>query len=81
MKLAMCREAVAALSRAAPAASAARAIADLGAIAGGQGGIVVVDRIGRVGCAHNADAMEVAMFQASGGRLRHIAVRPQGGPR
>ncbi|MFZ0887095.1 MAG: isoaspartyl peptidase/L-asparaginase, partial [Candidatus Binataceae bacterium] len=76
VKLGMCREAVMTLGGARPAVAAARAIADLGMIPGGEGGIVLVDRRGRVGYAHNAEAMEVAIFQASGG-LRHFAVKPQ----
>lgn len=62
MKAALCREAVAALRRGAAHAVAERAIAEMAARIGGQAGIVVIDRHGRLGCAHNADVMDVGMF-------------------
>ncbi len=67
MKAALCREAVAALRRGEPRAVAERAIAELAALTGGQAGVVVIDRRGRLGYAHNAQVMDVAMFDAIGG--------------
>jgi isoaspartyl peptidase/L-asparaginase-like protein (Ntn-hydrolase superfamily) len=67
MKAALCREAVAALRRGEPRAVADRAIGELAALTGGQAGIVVIDRRGRLGYAHNAEVMDVAMFDAAGG--------------
>ena len=67
MKATLCREAVAALRRGEPRAVAERAIAELAALTGGQAGVVVIDRRGRLGYAHNAEVMDVAMFDATGG--------------
>jgi len=67
MKATLCREAVAALRRGEPRAVAERAIAELAALTGGQAGVVVIDRRGRFGYAHNAEVMDVAMFDATGG--------------
>jgi len=67
MKAALCREAVVALGRGEPRAAAERAIAELAALTGGQAGVVVIDRRGRLGYAHNAEAMDVAMFDAVSG--------------
>ncbi len=65
MKAALCREAVAALRRGEPRAVAERSIAELAALTAGQAGIVVVDRRGRLGYAHNAEVMDVATFDAA----------------
>ncbi|HVA41785.1 MAG TPA: isoaspartyl peptidase/L-asparaginase, partial [Candidatus Binataceae bacterium] len=67
MKATLCREAVAALRRGEPRAVAERAIAELAALTGGQAGVVVIDRRGRLGYAHNAEVMDVAMFAGAGG--------------
>ncbi len=67
MKAVLCREAVAALRRGEPRAGAERAIAALAALTGGQAGVVVIDRCGRLGYAHNAEVMDVAMFDAASG--------------
>ena len=67
MKATLCREAVAALRRGEPRTVAERAIAELAALTGGQAGVVVIDRRGRFGWAHNAEVMDVAMFDATGG--------------
>jgi L-asparaginase / beta-aspartyl-peptidase len=72
---ALCREAVLALDGASPERVARRAIADLIAAAGAEAGVVVVDRRGRVGSAHNAAMMEVATFDGASG-LRHLRVAP-----
>jgi L-asparaginase / beta-aspartyl-peptidase len=67
MKAALCREAVMALRRGEPRAVAERAIAELAALTGGQAGVILVDRHGRLGYAHNAEVMDVATFDAAGG--------------
>ncbi len=67
MKATLCREAVVALLRGEPRAVAERAIAELAALTGGQAGVVVIDRRGRLGYAHNAEVMDVAMFDAVSG--------------
>ena len=71
MKVALCREAVLALTRARAPEAAAGRIADLYAETGAEAGIVLVDEQGRFGYAHNAQAMEVAMFDPVGG-VRHL---------
>ena len=55
------------MRRGEPRAVAERAIAELAALTGGQAGVVVIDRRGRFGYAHNAEVMDVAMFDATGG--------------
>jgi beta-aspartyl-peptidase (threonine type) len=67
MKASLCREAMAMLGRGEPRVAAERAIAELAAMTGGQAGIVMIDRRGRIGFAHNAEVMDVAMFDAVGG--------------
>jgi len=67
MKAALCREAVGALGRCEPRAVAERAIAKLAKLTGGQAGIIVIDRRGRLGYAHNAEVMDVATFEVAGG--------------
>lgn len=67
MKAALCREAVGALGRCEPRAVAERAIAKLAKLTGGQAGIIVIDRRGRLGYAHNAEVMDVAIFEVAGG--------------
>jgi len=67
MQAALCREAVAALRRGEPRAVAEGAIARLAAATGSQAGVVVVDRRGRLGYAHNTEVMDVARFDAVGG--------------
>jgi L-asparaginase / beta-aspartyl-peptidase len=67
MKVGLCREAVAGASRRHPNEAAARAVSRLAAIDGAEAGIVMVDSSGRLGFAHNADAMEIAMCDSGGG--------------
>jgi L-asparaginase / beta-aspartyl-peptidase len=67
MKAVLCREAVAALRRGEARPVAERAIAELAAATGGQAGVVLIDRHGRLGYAHNAEVMDVAMFEGAGG--------------
>ncbi len=64
---ALCREAVLALRREDPRAVAGRAIAELAMRSDGQAGIILIDRQGRAGYAHNAEAMDVAIFDAAAG--------------
>ncbi|HYB92483.1 MAG TPA: isoaspartyl peptidase/L-asparaginase [Candidatus Binataceae bacterium] len=72
---ALCREAVMALENGSPQAVARRAIAELVAPAGSQAGIIIVDRRGRFGFAHNAPSMEVAAFDRTSG-IRHMWLAP-----
>ncbi|MGH7812874.1 MAG: isoaspartyl peptidase/L-asparaginase family protein [Candidatus Binataceae bacterium] len=71
---ALCREAVLALKNHAPGAAARDVIARLSAASGAEAGIVLIDRRGRIGYAHNA-AMEVATFDPAAG-LRHLRPAP-----
>lgn len=66
----LCREAVRALGRSDPARAAAAAIAALHERTGGQAGVILVDCSGRIGCAHNAESMELASFDSRHG-IRH----------
>jgi beta-aspartyl-peptidase (threonine type) len=75
--LALCREAVRALEGGEATAVARRVIADLARRTGGKAGVILVDRRGRIGFAHNAGAMEVASFDPEQG-LRHYWPDPIG---
>jgi beta-aspartyl-peptidase (threonine type) len=75
MRVALCREAVLALARGRAQAAAERSIAMLSAATAAQAGVIVVDAAGGIGYAHNAEAMEIAMFNPIGG-LRHRVVEP-----
>jgi beta-aspartyl-peptidase (threonine type) len=75
LRMGLCREAVLALEHEAPAKVAERAIARLAEETNAQAGIVLVDSSGRVGYAHNAQAMQVAIFDSRG--IRHLAVEPR----
>jgi len=72
---ALCREAVLALDGGAPEAIARHAIAEIIDATGSEAGIIVVDRRGRIGYAHNAASMQVASFDAARG-IRHLWLRP-----
>lgn len=72
MKVALCREAVLALARMRPQEAARHEIAAMFSQTGGEAGVVLVDAGGRFGYAHNAHAMEVAMFDAIG--VRYLLV-------
>jgi beta-aspartyl-peptidase (threonine type) len=72
---ALCREAVLALAGGAPDAIARDAIAGLIDATGAEAGIIIVDRRGRIGYAHNAASMQVASFDPARG-LRHLWLRP-----
>lgn len=78
---ALCREAVLSLgSGAAPDVLARRAIAGLIAAVSAEAGVILVDRRGRIGFAHNAASMQVAAFDPRHG-LRHLWVAPTYAPR
>jgi len=72
---ALCREAVLALDSGAPDAISRHAIAEIIDATGSEAGIIVVDRRGRIGYAHNAASMQVASFDAARG-IRHLWLRP-----
>ncbi|HTQ23808.1 MAG TPA: isoaspartyl peptidase/L-asparaginase, partial [Candidatus Binataceae bacterium] len=67
MKAMLCREVIMALKRSSPQAVAERAIAELAVLTGGQAGVILVDGRSRFGYAHNAEVMDVVMFDATGG--------------
>ena len=77
----LCRDAVRSLASATPAVAARRAIAEILGGANAEGGIILLDRRGRIGFAHNA-AMQVGIYQAATG-IRHLWPDPvrRGGPR
>ncbi len=64
---ALCREAVLALADGSPRAVAREAIAEMIDATGAEAGIVLVDRRGRIGYAHNAASMQVARYDPAGG--------------
>lgn len=66
----LCREAVRSLGSIAPMIAARRAITDLLGGANADGGIILVDRRGRLGFAHNT-AMQVGIYEAATG-IRHL---------
>jgi L-asparaginase / beta-aspartyl-peptidase len=70
MKATLCREVVRMLARATPARAAQAAIKTMELNIGGEAGLIVVDKQGRVGYAHNAQAMDVATFTPEQG-IRH----------
>jgi beta-aspartyl-peptidase (threonine type) len=83
MRVALCREAVVALSRIRPRermkgsaqAAAERTIAMLSATTGAQAGVILVDSRGELGYAHSAEVMELAMFHPDQG-FRHRVAEP-----
>ncbi len=72
---ALCREAVLALADASPQAVAREAIAEMIDATGAEAGIILVDRRGRIGYAHNAASMQVARYDTVGG-LQHLWLEP-----
>jgi beta-aspartyl-peptidase (threonine type) len=72
---ALCREAVHLLTSTTPKRSAIESIAAFGRTTGSEAGVILVDSYGRIGCAHNAAAMEVVSFDPKAG-LRHQWVKP-----
>jgi beta-aspartyl-peptidase (threonine type) len=71
----LCREAVAALERRSPHEAASRMVTGALSPLGAQGGIIMVDRRGRIGFAHNAESMQVGAYQPGAG-LRHHQAEP-----
>jgi beta-aspartyl-peptidase (threonine type) len=71
----LCREAVLALDEASPEAIAGESIAEMIAATGAEAGVIVLDRRGRIGYAHNAVSMQVVRFDPAGG-LRHLWLEP-----
>lgn len=72
-------EAVRALGHTSPARAARGSIARLDKIEDAQGGIIVVDRYGRIGYASNAERMEVALFDPIDGIRLDSVGRARGG--
>jgi len=75
MRSGLCREALGLLARSEPTTAAARAIARLRDTTGGEGGIIIADRRGRIGYAHNAQAMDVAFF-VDGSTVAFASAKP-----
>ena len=71
----LCREAVFALADASPQAVAREAIVEMIDATGAEAGIILVDRRGRIGHAHNAASMQVARFDSAGG-VQHLWLAP-----
>jgi L-asparaginase / beta-aspartyl-peptidase len=78
MKVSLCHEVVMSLDRLPPRLAAESAITGLAHATGGQAGVILVDRSGHVGYAHNTGMMGVAMFSPAEG-VRHLAVGPIAG--
>jgi beta-aspartyl-peptidase (threonine type) len=70
MKFNLCQGAVGLLEEHTPMRAATRSIAQLGNLSGAEAGLIMVDRRGRLGYAHNARAMEIAYYSAATG-LHH----------
>ncbi len=76
----LCREAVLALAEGSPDAIAREAIGEMIDATGAEAGVIILDRRGRIGYAHNAASMQVARFDPAGG-LRHLWLPPIGAVR
>jgi len=72
---ALCREAVLALADGSPQAVAREAILEMIDATGAEAGVILVDRRGRIGYAHNAGSMQVARYDRAGG-IRHLWLEP-----
>ncbi len=72
---ALCREAVLALADGSPTAVAREAILEMIDATGAEAGVILVDRRGRIGYAHNAASMQVARYDPAGG-LKHMWLEP-----
>jgi L-asparaginase / beta-aspartyl-peptidase len=72
---ALCREAVLALAEATPHAVAREAIAEMIDATGAEAGIILINRRGRIGYAHNAASMQVARYDPAGG-VQHLWLAP-----
>ena len=75
MQIALCREAVTALTRNRAQAAAERAITILAEATDAQAGLILVDSNGGLGYAHNAEVMEMALFHPIEG-FRHQVLEP-----
>jgi L-asparaginase / beta-aspartyl-peptidase len=73
MKATLCREAVRMLARKSAAQAAVASIDMMERSVGGEAGIIVVDKRGRLGFAHNAQAMDVATYTPAEGIRHHTA--------
>lgn len=73
LKAALCRDAVDRLRRKAAPLAARDAITHLGALTGGEAGVILVDSRGRMGFVHNATVMEIATFDPVTGIHHRIA--------
>ncbi len=71
----LCRETIEAPGSSNPARIAQSKIAQLIAPQKQEAGIIIVDRRGRIGYAHNAETMEVAIFDSTG-TIRHERTAP-----
>ncbi|HZP45890.1 MAG TPA: isoaspartyl peptidase/L-asparaginase [Candidatus Binataceae bacterium] len=74
LKLGLARRAAAELVGRTPQAAVTRALAHVADDGNGEAGLILVDRTGRFGYAHNAPAMEIATFHPIAG-VRHLSVR------
>jgi L-asparaginase / beta-aspartyl-peptidase len=72
---ALCREAVLALADGLPQTVAREAITEMIEATGAEAGIILTDRRGRIGYAHNAASMQVARYDPAGG-LHHLWLEP-----
>jgi beta-aspartyl-peptidase (threonine type) len=75
LKLSLCREAVLSMNKTHPQQAAVKAIAGLYDATGAEAGVIMVNSAGRFGYAHNAHAMEVAMFNPADG-VRYLLLQP-----
>ncbi|HEX4210840.1 MAG TPA: isoaspartyl peptidase/L-asparaginase, partial [Candidatus Binataceae bacterium] len=66
MRMASSRAVVELIPRSNPSFAASRVIKSLRDTTTAEAGLIVIDRRGRIGYAHNAAAMEIAMFDANG---------------
>ena len=76
----LCREAVLALEEESPEIIAREAISEMIDATGAEAGIIILDRRGRVGYAHNAASMQIARYDAATG-IRHLWLQPIAAPR
>ena len=72
---ALCREAVLALDDGSPKDVAREAIAEMIDATGAEAGVILIDRRGRIGYAHNAASMQVARYDPAGG-VQHLWLDP-----
>jgi beta-aspartyl-peptidase (threonine type) len=76
----LCRETVEAIGKSDLSRIARRKIAEMIATRDSEAGIILVDRGGRIGYAHNAETMEVGIFQSTSGHstggMRHEWAAP-----